>query len=161
MHFGAAIYGDTFWLIESFVLPDLRKRCGSFSSPSRCQLQRGNSSPFRLPKIIRFCFGKHVCRILKGHNALLRFVVATAHPTARRQQFWGCAFYVGLKRHIRLHWQILIQLVVGVKYAVVGLLGYVRCILSGAAIGRSYHREGYMGDLHQLDSSAAWQLGKL
>ena len=155
MRFGVAISGNIFWLIGSFVLPDWRKRCGSFSSPPRCQLHWGSLSLFRLSKIFWFRFRKPDCRILNACNALFHLLVATALNTARRRQFWGCASYVGLKRHIRLHWQIIIHLIVGIKYAVVGLLGYATKLHPfGATIGREYnHRDGYMGDSHQLGSS--------
>jgi hypothetical protein len=86
---------------------------------------------------------------------LLLLVVATAFNTARRQQLGGCASYGGLKRYIRLHWQITIHLVVCIKHAVVGLLGHGANLQpSGGAMGRSYnHREGYKGDSHQLGNS--------
>ena len=138
-----------------------RGSCNSPSTMAYWEVIFTSFFPFK--KSIRY--GNIIYIILAvAYAFLLLLAVATAFSTTRRQQLWGCASYVvGLKRHIRLHLQITIHLVVGVKHAVVGLLGYATKLHpSGAAMGRSYiHREGYMGDSHQLGSSqrcnsAAW-----
>jgi hypothetical protein len=62
--------------------------------------------------------------------------------------------------NIRLRWQIITQLVVGVKHVMVGLYWDMqqRCALPGAATGRSYRHERYTRVSHELDTLAARQL---